>query len=625
MITVGTGVGGGIVIDGHAFRGATGAAGEIGHMLVAIDESVPAATRFPQPGSLEALAAGHVLDRLAARRPRRHPDSALGRLLAARGSIAGPDAVVAANAGDDVAVGCVATLGRRLGIGVANMINTFDPEVVAIGGGVSSAGDLLLGPARAAAREYVLPGRGYRDRDPDRPVRARRRACGAPRCSRAANSKSTTEKPDERNADRGNRHRPALHQHDPHARRWTRCRRRLRPPRHADGARAARLHALHASHAPQPGRSGLARTATASCSRADTPRCCSTRCSTCAATASSSPTSRASASSARHAPVTPSTAPPPGIEATTGPLGQGISMCVGLALAERLLAARFNRRRPRDHRPPHVHDRLRRRHGGGYQSEAASLAGHLGLGRLIAFYDDNHISIEGDTELAFSEDVGARYEAYGWHVQHLGEDIAIERLESGGARAIAVEDRPSLIICRTHIAYGSPHKQDTAGPTARHSARMRSDSPRRPTVGRPNRPSSSPRRSLAHCRETIPRGEREQAAWQERFDAYRAAQPELAGQLEAIFERRAARAAVRRSSSFDLAQEDRDAQGLTGGHPGRGGGGPVAGRRLGRPRAVDADADRRRRRRRARQLRRAQPAFRHPRARDGRDRQRPRP
>ena len=112
----------------------------------------------------------------------------------------------------------------------------------------------------------------------------------------------------------------------------------------------------------------------------------------------------------------------PGIEATTGPLGQGISTCVGLALGERMLAARFDR-------PGHAiidHHTFTIASDGdmeeGVQSEAASIAGHLGLGRLIAFYDDNHISIEGDTKLAFSEDVGARYQAYGWHVQHLGEE-----------------------------------------------------------------------------------------------------------------------------------------------------------------------------------------------------------
>src|ERR1019366_8542233 len=156
MFTVGTGVGGGIVIDGRSYRGATGAAAELGHTLIAISDTLPAATRSPQPGSLESLAAGHVLDALAAQAARTHPESALGLRLAAHGAVAGPDAVSAAQAGDAVAVECLATLGRRVGIG--NAINTFDPEVVAIGAGVSSAGKLLLDPARAAALEYVLPG-----------------------------------------------------------------------------------------------------------------------------------------------------------------------------------------------------------------------------------------------------------------------------------------------------------------------------------------------------------------------------------------------------------------------------------------------------------------------------------
>jgi glucokinase len=160
MFTVGTGVGGGIVIDGRSYRGATGAAGEVGHMLVAIDESIPAPSRFPQPGSLESLAAGHVLDTLAREAALAHPDSALGRVFAQHGAVGGPDAVRAAMDGDEVAAAAVAKLGRRLGVGVANMINIFDPQVVAIGGGVSSAGELLVGPARDVAREYVLPGVG---------------------------------------------------------------------------------------------------------------------------------------------------------------------------------------------------------------------------------------------------------------------------------------------------------------------------------------------------------------------------------------------------------------------------------------------------------------------------------
>jgi len=161
MFTVGTGVGGGIVIGGRSYRGATGAAGELGMTLVSIGEQIPPAqSAFPQPGSLESLAAGHVLDRLAREAAQAHPDSALGRTLAEHGAVRGPDAVAAAMAGDTVAVECVATLGRRLGVGVANAINTFDPEVVAIGGGVSSAGELLVGPARAVALEYVLHGVG---------------------------------------------------------------------------------------------------------------------------------------------------------------------------------------------------------------------------------------------------------------------------------------------------------------------------------------------------------------------------------------------------------------------------------------------------------------------------------
>ncbi len=150
----------------------------------------------------------------------------------------------------------------------------------------------------------------------------------------------------------------------------------------------------------------------------------------------------------------------PGIESTTGPLGQGISTAVGMALAERMLAARFNRDGHEivDYRTYSIVSDGDLQEG--IASEASSLAGHLGLGRLIAFYDDNHISIDG-TELSFSEDVGKRYEAYGWHVIQMGEDLALDSLERALAEAGDVEDRPSLIIVRTHIAPGSPNKQDT--------------------------------------------------------------------------------------------------------------------------------------------------------------------
>src|SRR3954447_10323504 len=145
-----------------------------------------------------------------------------------------------------------------------------------------------------------------------------------------------------------------------------------------------------------------------------------------------------------------------GVEVTTGPLGQGISMAVGIALAERMMAARFNQG---DHTLIDHHTFVIASDGDmqeGVQSEAASLAGHLRLDRLIAFYDDNHISIEGDTANAFSEDVGKRYEAYGWKVVHLGEDVGVDTVTKAFEDARASEDRPTLIIGRTHIGYGAP-------------------------------------------------------------------------------------------------------------------------------------------------------------------------
>ena len=152
----------------------------------------------------------------------------------------------------------------------------------------------------------------------------------------------------------------------------------------------------------------------------------------------------------------------PGIEATTGPLGQGLSMSVGLALAERMLAARFNG--PGNELIDH-HTFVIASDGDiqeGVASEACSLAGHLGLGRLIVFYDNNHIQLAGETRMAFSEDVGKRFEAYGWHVQNVGEDLSVETLERATEEAKAADDRPSLVIVRSHIGYGSPNKQDTS-------------------------------------------------------------------------------------------------------------------------------------------------------------------
>ncbi len=152
----------------------------------------------------------------------------------------------------------------------------------------------------------------------------------------------------------------------------------------------------------------------------------------------------------------------PGVETTTGPLGQGLGNAVGMAIAASQLAERFNR----DDFPLFRHRVWAVASDGdlmeGVASEASSLAGHLGLGRLNVFYDDNEISIDGPTSLAFSEDVGKRYEAYGWHVQRVEDGNDLEALDAAATAAAAETRRPSLVIVRTHIGYGSPGKQDSA-------------------------------------------------------------------------------------------------------------------------------------------------------------------
>ena len=226
----------------------------------------------------------------------------------------------------------------------------------------------------------------------------------------------------------------------------------------------------------------------------------------------------------------------PGIETTTGPLGQGIATAVGLALGERMLAQRLNRPGHDivDHRTYVIASDGDLQEG--VASEACSLAGHLGLGRLICFYDDNHISIEGDTALSFSEDVPARFEAYGWHVQNLGEDLDLDRIEAA-VHAAQADDRPSLIVVRTHIAPGSPHKQDTHGA---HGAPLGEDEVRltKEVYGYPSlEPFFIPDEALERFRECVPRGEQLEAEWRERFDAYRGESPEEAAELERMLAR----------------------------------------------------------------------------------------
>src|SRR5688500_4833268 len=148
----------------------------------------------------------------------------------------------------------------------------------------------------------------------------------------------------------------------------------------------------------------------------------------------------------------------PGVEVTTGPLGQGLGNAVGMAIAERSLRARFGADVV-DHRTFCI--------AGdgdfseGLSHEASSLAGHLGLGRLVCVYDESHVSIDGPTELALGDDAAKRFESYGWHVEQLGEVAEdVDALEAGLRRAMDVEDRPSLVILRSHIAFPSPTKTD---------------------------------------------------------------------------------------------------------------------------------------------------------------------
>ncbi|HEX6460098.1 MAG TPA: transketolase [Thermoleophilaceae bacterium] len=226
----------------------------------------------------------------------------------------------------------------------------------------------------------------------------------------------------------------------------------------------------------------------------------------------------------------------PGVEITTGPLGQGLGNAVGFALAERMLAARFNR----DGHDIIDHHTFCIASDGdmmeGVASEASSLAGHLGLGRLTVFYDNNHISLDGPTSLSFSEDVGARYEAYGWHVQDLGEDVSIDRLDAAARAAMEVEDRPSLVILRTHIGIGSPNKQDSkaahGSPLGEEEVELTKKAYGWPTL----EPFYVPDDVLAHFRQAVDRGAELEDEWNERAQAYRSEHGDLWSRLKLIMD-----------------------------------------------------------------------------------------
>jgi len=229
----------------------------------------------------------------------------------------------------------------------------------------------------------------------------------------------------------------------------------------------------------------------------------------------------------------------PGVEATTGPLGQGIATAVGMAIAERYLSAYFNREGF-----PLLDYRTYVIAGDGcmmegISSEASSLAGHLGLNKLIVLYDDNRISIDGPTTLSFSEDVALRFEAYGWYVQTVGGDgNDLAAIEAAIIAAQAEKNRPCLIKIRTHIGFGSPHKQDTAevhgSPLGDEEVSLTKQS----YGWDPALKFHIPADVLAHFREAVARGAQAEAEWRSLFGRYAQAHPELAQEFTRAAERK---------------------------------------------------------------------------------------
>ncbi|MDX6566637.1 MAG: transketolase, partial [Gaiellales bacterium] len=223
----------------------------------------------------------------------------------------------------------------------------------------------------------------------------------------------------------------------------------------------------------------------------------------------------------------------PGVEVTTGPLGQGVGNAVGMAIAERMLAARFNRpgHEVVNHRTFAIcsdGDMME-----GVSGEASSIAGYLGLGKLCLIYDDNHITIEGSTDLTFSEDVAARYEAYGWHVQRFDDSWTLDTIREALAAADAETDRPSFICLRTHIAYGAPHAQDTA---KAHGAPLGEEEIRLTKLAYgwdPDKTFYVPD-GVYENMDQRPRGGELHREWHERIAAYRAEHPELAAELDRV-------------------------------------------------------------------------------------------
>ena len=222
----------------------------------------------------------------------------------------------------------------------------------------------------------------------------------------------------------------------------------------------------------------------------------------------------------------------PGVETTTGPLGQGVGNSVGMAIAESQLGAIFNRP---DHPIIDHYTYFIASDGDmmeGISHEASSYAGHQKLGKLIGFYDDNHITIEGNTDLTFSDDTAKRFEGYHWHVQRVEDANDLDALDKAIIAAKAVTDRPSLIVVRSHIGFGSPNKHDTA---EAHGSPLGADEIKltKENLGYPSlEPFYVAPEALDRWREMSKRGADVESEWQKRYDAYKAAHPSDAAELE---------------------------------------------------------------------------------------------
>jgi len=222
----------------------------------------------------------------------------------------------------------------------------------------------------------------------------------------------------------------------------------------------------------------------------------------------------------------------PGVEVTTGPLGQGAANSVGMAMAERWLQTYFNR-------PGHeiINYNIFAVAGDGcmmegISGEAASLAGHLGLSNLVWLYDNNNITIEGETSLAFSEDVAVRFKAYGWNVLHVQDANDLNVLEKEIQAAIGETKRPSLIVVDSHIAYGSPNKQDSAGA---HGSPLGEDEIRATKENYgwdPDKTFYVPDEVETFKKEMIAKGAKREEEWNGKLKAYAEAHPDLAKQFD---------------------------------------------------------------------------------------------